>query len=86
MITGTLILEDSQLHFHYTEEGKISATIADGLTGNQATLTLDPHQFAASLALAFAPDAFESDPKLNETLYAYAGQIPFPSNELRWIP
>lgn len=84
MITGTLILEDSQLHFHYAEEGKISVTVCDGLMGKQATLSLDPHQFAASLAIA--PDAFESDPQLNERLYGYAEQIQFPVKELRWIP
>lgn len=88
MIAGTFQFEDLTIHFAFPShrDGKVRVMVQNGQDGETANTEVEPRAFAASMALALDVDAMEHDSKLNESLYALCESIPFPNNNLRWIP
>lgn len=87
MICGTFSFDGLTMHFKlpYTSDGKVVVYAQDHLTGERAKIECDPRAFAASMALAMDFDGMEGTP-MCEKLYELAETIPWPNNNLRWIP
>ena len=97
MIAGTIILEDRQIVFTlFPENQAVTYTVADGLSGRQATLTVPAPAFLAALGIALHNDCepnWERDYPAAESVQPFFG-LPTNGEEeahtirraLRWIP
>lgn len=85
---GTFCIADMMLNFRLPDvkSGKVVVHIVNGLDGESAKVECSPEAFAASMALCMDFDGFDHNQAAQNALYELAETIPFPSNNLRWIP
>ena len=91
MIAGTIVMEDTIIHFAYDNMGHCSLTVCDALTGRQASKLVDDTKFG--MALGIAMDHEGSSAGLTEQQYEelviavtpvlYIEEQPV---ALRWLP
>lgn len=97
MIAGTVILEDHQIVFTLNQADQtVTYTVADGLSGHQATRMVDAPAFLAALGIALHNDGepnAERDYPAAESVQPFFGLEEDEGEEahkiqraLRWIP
>lgn len=89
MLTGLIILEDSQIKFTLHDAHNASVTVCDGATGEMQEIECSTAELAASLALGVAGDdsADERFNSLVSDLYVIAESLQARlSPNLRMIP
>jgi len=98
MIGGTLVLEDTILHFQFDKEvGSVALTVTDAHSGTSGFQMVDGKTFACALAIALNPEG-EAVPmpataeEWEELAEAVTPRLPEDPNPktgpriLRWIP
>lgn len=86
MICGTMVMEDTVIHYVETLEPEpgYTVTVADAHTGKQETRFIPSRSFAAILALAADHSGMDGDPS-QDTLYTHA-EPHAGHGDLRMIP
>ena len=56
MIAGTIIMEDSVIHFKHDRKGHVELTVSDALTGREASKTCTEEDFCVALGVAMHPE------------------------------
>jgi len=94
MICGTIVLEDSILHFRMDPseaagEASVHLRVCDALSGQEHEARVTSRAFAASIALALDNEGMDGT-QMCAALYALAEPIQpacdSAGNGLRWIP
>lgn len=89
MIAGTIVMEDTQLHFILMIQKensviRMQVTVCDSMTGVVETYLCSPDDFAVALGMAMLPNG--ELPDFDKTLQAMADKAMPKSANLRWIP
>ncbi len=98
MIAGTIVMEDTILHFHHNQQGQVILTVCDALTGNKASKTVSAEDFGMAIGVAMHPEGSSehmSDEEYNALVEAvtpvYFDYFNIEGEEvaqikLRWLP
>jgi len=82
MIAGTIVFEDTSLHWQLLEGNVVRYTVQEGLTGHSEVVECTWEEFGAAMALAIASDEIVAASQL----YAVAEAAMPKLAVLRWIP
>jgi len=97
MLTGTIVMEDTVLHFQYMQDNTVHLTVCDAFTGQHGAKSVKDVHLAQALGIALHPDG-DAYAKMLEAEYEALVEAVSPvitelgddgepeTVQLRWLP